>query len=97
MDVSAYNYGVSKLKQYPHENQSGKTPKEPTNLPGRLSTMAGMELVGIYQIIYHLGRHTFLLVFSDSSCSLKNMTLQIQKFLSASFKNGLKEVPDQKV
>lgn len=53
--------------------------------------------MGISQVIYHNWRHTLLLLFSDNSCALKNMTLQILKFLTALFKNGLKEVLEQKV
>lgn len=71
--------------------------KNPTDLPRRLSTVAETGFVGIYQIIYHARRHTLLLVLSHNSCALKNMTLQVWKFLSALFKNGLKEVPKQKV
>lgn len=74
-----------------------KRKKTNTNLPRRLSIMAETGLVGIYQIIYHDRRHTLFLVFSDNSCRLKNMTLQVQKFLSALFKNGLKKLPEQKV
>lgn len=97
--LSVCNCCVSKCEQYPHENQSGKKKekKNNTNLPRRLSIMAEMGLVGIYQIIYHDRRHTLLLVFSDNSCCLKNMTLQVQNFLSALFKNGLKKLPEQKV
>lgn len=59
--------------------------------------MAEAGLVGIYQIIYRDRRHILLLVFSDNSCALKNMTLQVQKFSSGLFKNGLKGIPEQKV
>jgi len=95
--LSARNCYVSKSKQHPCENQSGKKEKKPTNLPRRLSTMAETGLMGICQIFYHDRRHTLLLAFSDNSCVLKNMTLQIRKFLSALLENGLKEVPEQKV
>lgn len=88
-------------EQYPHENQSGKKKrkkqKTSTDLPRRLSTMAETGLMGIYQIIYCDRRHTSLLVFSDNSHVLEIMTLQVRKFLSARFKNDLKEVPEQKV
>lgn len=56
-----------------------------------------MGLMRIYQIICHNKSHTLLLLFSDNPCAFKNMTLQLQKFLNALLKNGLKKVPEQKV
>lgn len=97
LTCSGYGSNVSSTPVRISLAKKRKKQKTSTDLPRRLSTMAETGLVGIYQIIYCDRRHTSLLVFSDNSHVLEIMTLQVRKFLSARFKNDLKEVPEQKV